>query len=258
MLRYGIIGRAQITVITGEVGSGKTTLLRKLLSEITNDIHVGLVSNMQTSKGQLLNWVMLAFDQEIVPGEDYVLTFKRFQDFLIDKYSDGKRCIIIFDEAQNLEICDLEELRLLSNINSEKNELLQIIIVGQPELRDKLRKPELRQFLQRVSADFSMSAMNNTDVKNYIQHRLNISGASWRIFTDEACNIVYHVTKGVPRLVNIFSDFCLVSAFSIEKKVIDADFVLETLKGMADRNIYDQFDFSILTNVNFFRVNDAR
>jgi type II secretory pathway predicted ATPase ExeA len=240
MLRYGLISRAPITVITGEIGSGKTTLLRQLLREIPSDLEVGLVSNMQAGRGQLLEWVMMALGDR--PDQaSYVALFQRFQERLIASYAAGRRVVLIFDEAQNLTVDALEELRMLSNINADKDELLQLVLVGQPQLRDLLARPELVQFAQRIASDFHLTAMEPRDVRAYIQHRLDVAGASWRIFPERTCDLVHAATRGVPRLVNILCDLCLVYGFSADRKVIEEPLLREFLSSARRRGIYQQF-----------------
>jgi type II secretory pathway predicted ATPase ExeA len=240
MLRYGLMSRAPITVITGDIGSGKTTLLRQLLREVPADLEVGLVSNMQAGRGHLLQWVMMAFGQP--SGEmTYVDLFARFQDHVIARYAAGKRVVLIFDEAQNLGVEALEELRMLSNINADKDELLQIVLVGQPQLRDLLARPELVQFSQRISSDFHLTPMSSTEVHAYIQHRLQVAGAAWRIFPERTCNLIHAATGGVPRLVNILCDLCLVYGFSADRKVIEEPLLREFLSSARRRGIYQQF-----------------
>lgn len=241
MLRYGVLSRSPITVITGEVGAGKTTLLRKLLREIPEDVTTGLVSNMQEDRGELLHWVMMALDQPFDANEPYVSLFKRFQDFVIHSYASNRRVLLIFDEAQNLGVKSLEELRMLSNINSEKDELLQIIIIGQPELREILMRPELRQFSQRISADFNLGPLSRTETGDYIRKRLEVAGATGEIFPERTCELIYEATGGVPRLINILCDFCLVYGFSAERRVIGEDLLNEFLASAKERGIYNQF-----------------
>ena len=240
MLRYGLMTRAPITVVTGEIGSGKTTLLRQMMREIPEDLVVGLVSNMQAGRGNLLQWVMMALGQG-VSDDAYIVLFHRFQEFLIDAYARGKRVVLIVDEAQNLTVDTLEELRMLSNINADKDELLQLILVGQPQLRDLLARPELTQFSQRISADFHLSSLTPDEVERYINHRLALAGASWRIFPSRTCELIHETTRGVPRLLNILCDLCLVYGFSADSKVIDEALLREFLGAARKRGIYTQF-----------------
>lgn len=241
MLRYGVLSRAPITVITGEVGAGKTTLLRKLLREIPEDVTTGLVSNMQEGRGELLHWVMMALDQPFDANEPYVALFKRFQDFVIQSYAARRRVLLIFDEAQNLGVKSLEELRMLSNINSEKDELLQMIIVGQPELRDLITRPELRQFSQRISSDFNLGPLSKAETAKYINRRLEVAGATAEIFPEKTCGLIHDATGGVPRLINILCDFCLLYGFSADARVIGEDLLNEFLESAKERGIYNQF-----------------
>ena len=240
MLRYGLVSRAPITVITGEIGSGKTTLLRQLLREVPVELEVALVSNMQAGRGELLHWVMMALGES--PGSaTYVDLFRRFQDHVIARYAAGKRLVLIFDEAQNLGVDALEELRMLSNINADKDELLQLVLVGQPQLRDLLARPELVQFSQRISSDFHLNTMEAPEVRAYIAHRLTTAGAAWRIFPERTCDLIHAATRGVPRLVNILCDLCLVYGFSAERKVIEEPLLREFLSSAQRRGIYQQF-----------------
>lgn len=241
MLRYGLMMRAPITVITGEIGSGKTTLLRQLLREIPSDLEVGLVSNMQTGRGRLLDWIMMSLGQPIHDNEAHVRLFQRFQEYLVDSYAKGRRVILIFDEAQNLDVATLEELRTLSNINAEKDELLQLVLIGQPQLRDLLARPELVQFVQRVSSDFHLSALERKEVEQYIEHRLQVAEAKWRIFPTRTCDLIHQATRGVPRLINILCDLSLVVGYSAQSKVIEEPHLREFLSSARRRGIYTQF-----------------
>lgn len=241
MLRYGVMTRAPLTVITGDIGAGKTTLLRKLLRELPEDVTTGLVSNMQDGRGELLHWVMMALDQPFDANEPYVTLFKRFQDFVIDAYAAERRVLLIFDEAQNLGVKSLEELRMLSNINSDKDELLQIILVGQPELRELIGRPDLVQFSQRISSDFNLSPLEKGETVEYIRRRLDIAGAETEIFPKRTCELIHEATGGVPRLINILCDFCLLYGFSAERRVINEDLLHEFLDSAKQRGIYNQF-----------------
>ncbi|MCF7702184.1 ExeA family protein [Loktanella sp. M215] len=220
MLEYGILTRAPITLITGEVGAGKTTILHHLLRSIGDDVRVGLIANANGGRGELLRWVLHALGQPAEATDTYVDLFGRFQQFLIDEYAAGGRVILIFDEAQNLSRESLEELRMFTNINANKDELLQLVLVGQPELRDMINRPDLQQFAQRVSSAFHLSAMNQETTTAYIAHRMTIAGAHREVFTPGACVAIYENTGGVPRLVNQLSDLCLVYAFTAEARQV--------------------------------------
>ena len=135
VLEYGLMTHAPLTMLTGEVGTGKTTLMQALLRSVEEDITLGLISNAQGDRGDLLRWVLNALDVPLPERTDYVSLFQHFQNFVIDEYAAGRHVVLIIDEAQNLGADMLEELRMLTNINSGKDELLQIILAGQPELR---------------------------------------------------------------------------------------------------------------------------
>lgn len=214
MLEYGIVTHAPITLITGDVGAGKTTLLHHLLKSLDDTVQVGLVSNAHGTRDELLRWVLQALDQPFPQGADYVALFGQFEQYLIACYSAGRRVVLIFDEAQNLGPASLEELRMLTNINSNKDELLQLVLVGQPELRSIVQRPELTQFAQRVAANFHLPALDMEMVTEYVNHRLAVAGAKERIFTAGACNIICNVTKGVPRLINQLCDLSLLYAYT--------------------------------------------
>lgn len=229
VLEFGIISRAPITLITGEIGAGKTTLLQELLSQIEDDVTIGLISNAQGGRGELMQWVLNSLSVPFTRSASYVQLFQHFQDFLLREYAEGRRVILIFDEAQNLSTEGLEELRMLTNINANKDELIQLILVGQPELRDMVRKPSMRQLAQRVTASFHLSAMDLETMRQYIAHRLMTVGGSGQEFTPEACAVIFGVTDGVPRLVNQLCDFSMLYAWSNESKVVTAETVQSVL-----------------------------
>jgi len=237
MLEYGVQNRAAFSVICGEIGSGKTTLVRHLLNNLGPEFEVGLISNTHKNTDELLEWIMLAFDQPY-DGMSYVAMFDAFQKFLIDRYSQGKRNIVIVDEAQNVNPLALESLRMLSNINADKDQLLQIILVGQPQLRDVLRDPDLKQFMQRVSVEFYLPPMAPTEVKKYINHRLSIAGRAEPLFTDEACSRIADASGGIPRSINTLCDTALVYGFSSDAERVDVDVVNEVLQDKKDYGVF--------------------
>ena len=214
MLEYGLLTKAPITLITGEVGAGKTTLLHQLLRSVGPEVCVGMIANAHGDRGELLRWVLLALNQTAAPGASYVDLFGQFQNFLISEYAQGRRVILIFDEAQNLSRESLEELRMFTNINSNKDELLQLVLVGQPELRDLVRRPDLTQFAQRVAASFHLSSMDAATVRAYINHRMMVAGNDSGVFSLSASDMIHEATGGVPRLVNQLCDLALVYAYS--------------------------------------------
>ncbi len=220
MLEYGILTRAPITLITGEVGAGKTTLLQHLLRTVGEDVRIGLISNAHGDRGELLRWVLMALGQKAPTDAGYVDLFAQLQTLLIAEYAAGRRVILIFDEAQNLSRESLEELRMFTNINAGKDELLQLVLIGQPELRSMVLRPDLTQFAQRVASSFHLSTMDEITVCSYIRHRLAVAKAEWDIFSPLAIREVFRATGGVPRLVNQLCDLAMVYAFSKQQKFV--------------------------------------
>jgi len=239
MLEFGVMNNAGFTVITGEIGSGKTTLVRRLLRSLNPNISTGLISNSPQGRQEMLQWVLMALER---PFEgDYPVLFKRLQDFLYSQYAAGRRTMLIIDEAQNLEAEALEHLRMLSNINAGRHQILQLILVGQPQLRTVLQAPQLHQFAQRISSDFHLKALGEKDVVNYIAFRLDSVGAPApprAIFTLEACAKIAAASGGIPRMINILCDTCLVYGFARGDKTISANLVSDVI---ADKQQYSIF-----------------
>jgi type II secretory pathway predicted ATPase ExeA len=235
MLEYGLMNQAGFTVITGEIGSGKTTLIRQLLSQIENDenIRVGLVSNTHRSFGELLQWILLAFKLEY-RGKEKVELYHTLAEFLMREYDMGNRTILIIDEAQNLDIESLEQLRMLSNINADKDQVLQLMMIGQPSLRDMLRQPELEQFAQRIAVDFHLRPLDLQGTCDYIRHRLVVAGGDPNLVEAAACVTVYYYTRGIPRLINVLCDTALVCGYADQKPRIDADLIHDVVR---DRSV---------------------
>jgi type II secretory pathway predicted ATPase ExeA len=223
MLEFGVMNNAGFTVITGEIGSGKTTLLRYLLRSLDGNITVGLISNTPRAKAELLQWVMMSLKQPF--EHSYATLFNRFQQFLQDQHGRGGRTILVVDEAQNLGLESLEELRMLSNINADKKQYLQIILIGQPQLKDLLRSPELVQFAQRVSSDFHLKPLNTIEVREYINYRLEAAGARKELFSEEASRAIAHASQGIPRTINILCDTALVYGFAVSAPRITGEIV---------------------------------
>lgn len=232
MLEYGLAeASAGIVLVTGDVGAGKTTLLRKLMRRLDyKELTVGLVSNTGSVNGDLLRWVAVAFNIAH-EGKDGAALFQQFQRFLIDEYVDGRRVILIIDEAQNLNGKTLEELRMLSNIHSSGDQLLQIVLVGQPELLELLLRPEASQIAQRVSVEYHLGPLTLDEAREYIQYRLSVAGASWQIFSEDAVLAVYYFSGGVPRLINTICDYALVYAYGNNDPKVSAAVVCEVVEG---------------------------
>ncbi len=233
LLEYGFTSQAGFTVITGEIGSGKTTLSRHILNKLGDNVKVGLITNAQKSFGELLQWVLLAFGLDY-KNKSKVELYQAFNDFLIDEYRKNHRTVLMIDEAQNLSIETMEELRMLSNINADKHQVLQMVLLGQPELRTMLRRPELEQFAQRISVDFHLKRLDEDETKAYIKHRLAIVGGDPDLFDDEACEAAFMLSNGTPRIINRVCDLALVYGFAEEQQQITAEIMLEVTMDKAE------------------------
>src|SRR3984957_10999383 len=229
MLEYGLESQAAFSLLTGDIGSGKTTLVRKLLRQLGDQVAVGLISNTHGRFKSIHGWALSAVG--IAPKDDSdVANYEALVDSFVHEYAKGRRTLLIFDEAQNLSVEVLEELRLLSNVNSEKDLVLQILLVGQPELRETLCRPELMQFAQRVSVDFHLRPLDAEETQAYIRHRLKVAGGAPSLFRAEAIELIHARTRGVPRLLNQFCDYALVYAFADGLKIIDADLITQLVR----------------------------
>jgi general secretion pathway protein A len=228
MLEYAIESQAAFSVLTGEIGSGKTTLVRHLIRSLGDQVIVGLISNSHERFQSIHPWALSALG--ITPQESSeVGQYAALTEFFIREYGKGRRTLLIFDEAQNLPIHVLEELRLLSNINSEEDVALQTLLVGQPELREKIARPELMQFAQRVAVDFHLQSLTVSEAEAYIRHRLTIAGGSDAIFRSTAIKYIHKCSGGVPRLMNQLCDMSLVYAYADGCERIDAALVAQMI-----------------------------
>ena len=230
VLEYGLMTYAPLTVITGEVGTGKTTLVQALLRQVEADVTVGLISNARGDRGDLLRWVLNALNVDCDARADYVALFQQFIDFVVEEYAEGRHVVLIVDEAQNLGVDTLEELRMLTNINAGKDEVLQILLVGQPELRELIRQPQLRQFAQRVTAVYHLEAMNRSTTRQYIRHRLQYAGGQGDEISPSAITLIHNEAGGVPRIINKLCDLSLVYAASANKPRVGLAIVRELIR----------------------------
>ena len=208
-----------------------------MLSEIDqSELAIGLINNTHASLGDLTQWVALAFGIAH-EDKDKVTLFRDVQDYLINEWANGKRAVLIVDEAQNMDKETLEELRLYTNINADGEQFLQIVLVGQPELRDILRAPELAQMAQRVSVEYHIEPLGWQDTANYIRHRLATASneesveAASHIFDSVAIAVIFYFSGGVPRLINTLCDFALVHAYAMGLQTINHSIALEVVRG---------------------------
>lgn len=225
-LTYGLDDRKGFITITGEIGAGKTTLIRAMIKQLDENTTVSRVINTKVSSIQLLKMIVRDFDIECDKeiGKEDIL--EALNQFLLNEYAAGHTAVLIIDEAQNLHPSTLEEIRLLSNLETEKDKLLQIVLVGQPELRDILALPELKQLRQRITVGYHLTPLNQNEIQQYITHRIKVAGApNPEIFSTEAMDYIYLPSGGIPRLINIICDACLVTAFVEDCHFIDEDMV---------------------------------
>jgi putative secretion ATPase (PEP-CTERM system associated) len=217
---YAVLNRDGFAVITGEIGSGKTMLVQKLLSELAGDVLVARLYQTQLDEVEFLQAILVEFGFEPFKAKKVEL-MHRLNAFLAEQHGKGRKVVLIVDEAQNLSVRALEELRLLTGLETAKDKILNVILVGQPELNDVLDSPHLEQLAQRVRLRFHISALGVEEVGEYIRHRLEVAGAqSPDVFSADTLPLIHRYTGGVPRLINILCDTTLLSAFVDEQPKI--------------------------------------
>jgi general secretion pathway protein A len=225
-LTYGIQSRKGFVLLTGEVGTGKTTLVNKLLEWLRlKQVATAFIFNPRLDVPQFLDYMMADFGIAC-DTKDKSKVLQRLNNWLLDRYRAGETAVLIVDEAQNLSEEVLEEIRMLTNLETFTEKLLQIVLVGQPELEEKLKQPQLRQLRQRLSLRAKTHALTLDETKAYVQQRLRIAGANGRdIFDEEALAAVHRYATGIPRVINLICEHCLVSAFVDQQQVIGATVV---------------------------------
>lgn len=232
-LEYGIEQRKGILVVTGEIGTGKTTLCRKLLKQCDRKTKFAVILNPTCSDEELLQMIIHDFG---IPArkQNRLGPIHTMNDFLISEANKGHNLVVMIDEAQQLTPTQLEQVRLLSNIETQKEKLLQIVLLGQPELYDKLQLPALRQIRQRIAVYFHMRHLEKADIKNYIYHRLTkaaINPNAMRIqFTEPAITAIYQLSRGSPRTINILCDRALLAGYVAETHLIDKPIITNCAK----------------------------
>jgi general secretion pathway protein A len=241
-LEYAIVENKGFVVVTGEIGSGKTTLINYLLNKIGEDIQVGLINNTNILPAEFLKMICQEFELDANTNNKAEL-IDIFSGFLIDQFAAGERVVLIIDEAQNLTNETMEEIRMLSNIETDKHHLVQIILVGQPELRFKLQQSNLKQFAQRVTVHCHLKGLENDEVREYINHRLEVGGSDRSdIFDKDTIDKIAVYSRGIPRLINVLCDSALVYGFADELETISTlilDNVYEELKTLGTFTDYD-------------------
>lgn len=238
-LAYGIKNRKGFILLTGEVGTGKTTLLNRLLDWLNMEgVATAYVFNSQLDVSQLFDFIMTDFG---IPCDyrDKSQLLMRLNHWLLDRYRERKTTVLIIDEAQNLSADVLEEIRLLTNMETSNEKLLQIVLAGQPELEEKLRDPRLRQLRQRITMRCKTNALTREDMSGYIAERLRIGGASGDpIFSPEAVGAVYKYSRGIPRVANLLCEHSLVNSFVEQVRPVPPEIV----EGVATEFELDRWD----------------
>ena len=242
-LNYGITSdTGGFILVTGEVGTGKTTLIRSIMKELNKDIVFSRVNNTRLTSDQLIAMINDDFNLDI-QGKNKTQMLRDLTDFLIEQYRRGVKSILIIDEAQNLAPDLLEEVRLLSNLETSKSKLLQIILVGQPELRRIIGTPELRSLRQRINVNCHIYPLSMVETEEYIFHRLEVAGNREAVAFDEGCiDLVHNFARGIPRLINIACDFLLLSASVDRTNKISLEMAKEVINDLEKENRYWQDD----------------
>jgi putative secretion ATPase (PEP-CTERM system associated) len=236
---YAIRERAGFILVTGEIGSGKTTLIRSLINRHHESIVLARVFNTRVSSEQLMSMINDDFDIAEKNVVEKTALLRNLNEFLIEQYAKGNKPVLIIDEAQNLTPETLEDVRMLSNLETDNAKLLQIILVGQPELRQTLALPSLMQLRQRICFHCHIQPLKQEEVGEYILHRLEIAGNRQAVlFSPLAIDTIWKYSRGIPRLINIICDFLMISAFAEEKKQIDEEMVLDITGDLDFENQY--------------------
>ncbi len=232
-LIYAVKNKKGLVVLTGEVGTGKTTVIRKLISSLGPEYNVILVFNTFLSSKQIIETILVDLNIEYKRNDSKVKMIHRLYDFLIAHRRQGRAVVLVIDEAQNLSPKALEEVRMLTNLETDTEKLLQIVLVGQPELKDLLSKAELRQMKQRIYIHYHLYPLPLEDVYRYIDHRIIRSGGRTEdLFTEESVSLIAKASGGVPRVINILCDNCLITGFANGERpvgVITTESVLQEL-----------------------------
>ena len=237
VLRYGIEENVGYILLTGEIGSGKTTLINYILRQIESDLDVTVLFNTHVNSDELLSMILGGFELEPAEG-NRAKSLEILYEFLIDQYANHRRSLLIIDEAQNLSREALEEVRMLSNLQTDDQMLLQCMLVGQPELKIRLRDPGFVQFAQRIAVNYHLQALTHTETTAYIEHRLKKAGGSLNIFSTAATNSIFNLSAGIPRTINLLCDSALVYGFADEVKKKNKKILKSVIKELGFMGMY--------------------
>ncbi|MFH1478337.1 MAG: XrtA/PEP-CTERM system-associated ATPase [Candidatus Omnitrophota bacterium] len=229
-MQYGIEERMGFLEITGEIGTGKTTLCKALINNLDDHTKTALMLNSNLPESQILQAILQDFGIQ-VKSRTKINLLNELNKFLLEQLKHNNNVVLIVDEAQNLKSSILEQIRLLSNLETEKEKLLQIVLVGQPELKEKLLSKDLEQLRQRIAVRYHISPLGRDEIDGYIVHRLEVAGIKEKkIFTEDAVEEIYRFSKGVPRLINIVCNKALLAGYVMEKEEINSDIIKKCAK----------------------------
>ncbi len=229
-LKYGLRGTGGFVMLTGEVGTGKTMVSRAVLADIPEHFNVAYLLNPTLNSVQLLQSVCEAFGIEVENNSEHKQLSDALQQFLIQQDQVDKPCLLVVDEAQHLSAEALEQLRLFTNIETNEKKLLQIILIGQPELQEKLNTRELRQLAQRITARYHLLPLTEEESFFYINHRLQAVGGARPLFSKKVINQIFKASHGTPRLINLIADRALMGTFAQGKQTVDKQVVQQAIK----------------------------
>lgn len=231
---YAIKEKMGFVVISGEVGTGKTTVCRSLLERLDQDVEVALITNTHITCKQLLEAILEELNIEFTPATKRALLAKLNQ-YLISQLAENKTVVLIIDEAQNLTPSVFEEVRMLSNLETNSEKLIQIILLGQPELKEKLSERSLRQLRQRIAIQYHIEPLTYEETDAYIRHRLKIAGmnGNLQIFPEQSIALIYRYSSGIPRLINLIAEHALIWGFVKESKIIEPMIINEVAKELS-------------------------
>lgn len=241
-LDYGIRERVGFILLTGEVGSGKTTIIRNLIKKHHDEVVISMVYNTKVNSEQLFSMINDDFGISTA-CKDKTGMLRDLNEFLVEQYARGNSPVLIIDEAQNLTSKLLEEIRMLSNLETDNSKLLQIVLVGQPELRDTISAPSMRQLRQRISINCHLQPLTRSELEKYIYHRLEVAGNRDAVtVSPESFDLIFSASRGIPRIVNVICDFLLISAFAEETHNLDALLVREVIEELDVDHHFQQDD----------------
>jgi general secretion pathway protein A len=241
-LEYGLNDNVGYILMTGEIGCGKTTLIRYLLNNMDASIVPAVIFNTNVTADEFFQFVMQSFELEFDPASK-AKNLEVFYEFVVTQYAEGKQVLLIIDEAQNLSDATLEEIRMLSNFQSDDRMLLQIILVGQPELKARFKNPSLAQFRQRIAVNYHLEPLTWKETRNYITFRLQKAGGKADTFAAGAIDAIFKASRGIPRTINLLCDSALVYGFADEMDRIDTRIVEIVINELGIIGLYDSSSY---------------